>query len=618
MLLSALAEYYRYKTEEAPDEMARPGWAPQKVVAQIVLDEQGNLLGINGAGKDESWTFSVPTPKKRSSGVAANLLADTAQYLLGVGDPGKEARTLECFQASREEHREALDGVESAAPVLAFFESWDPAGALEHPEIQRSRDLLKSGFLVFAVSRDGVLQQVLGCDDVRVRIDDLARAPSPDAEERVCLVSHKRGPVARLHPAIKGVPGAQSSGATLVGFNLEAFESYGQTQGSNAPVSESVAFQYGTALNYLLGDPRHRLRIGDTTVVYWATLHDDDVARLFSQAVDPDAERLERRRKRAELRKRGQRVDKEEERALTLQDVKETDQRLAGLFEAVRTGAPLAEVPVTRAPFYVAGLAPNAARLSLRFFWQGEFGDVLSNLDAHYRRLRIEHAPFEPAYLSPWRIVKETENPHATKSPLSSILGSSLLDAMLTNGRYPEALAKNVVLRVQANRNVSYPQAAMLKAYLIKNCNESEETMTAELNEQRDDAAYVLGRLFAVLENIQSCAQPSINATIRDRFLDSASSTPATTFPTLLDLANKHLRKLSHDGRTHNFAINRERLVEKLMTRAADAPLRFTMEDRFTFYVGYYQQRQAFFRKRTEDEASEEEVIEVTELTEEN
>ena len=104
---------------------------------------------------------------------------------------------------------------------------------------------------------------------------------------------------------------------------------------------------------------------------------------------------------------------------------------------------------------------------------------------------------------------------------------------------------------------------------------------------------YRLGRLFAVLEKIQEEASPGINATIRDRFYGSASGTPVAAFPHLMKLKNHHLAKLENRGR----AVNLEKIVGEIMDGLDDFPTHLSLQDQGRFAVGYYHQRQDFFKK---------------------
>lgn len=266
MILQALVGFYEQLAKEHPEKIARVGWCSRQVAFMLVLSSEGELVNVIPSDEKRGWTMMVPEQVKRTVGVAANLLCDNATYLLGIDAKGKPERARQCFEAARERHLAFLQGVgsPSAAAIRRFFETWNPEDALSRVAVTDAGEaLLAGGNLVFRVDGKNAL------DDPAIRSawEKACEKPSEGAAVMTCLVSGKQAPIARLHPAIKGVVGAQAMGASLVGFNARAFESYGhdEEQGLNAPVSEYATFAYSTALNYLLSDRKHHMRIGDTT-----------------------------------------------------------------------------------------------------------------------------------------------------------------------------------------------------------------------------------------------------------------------------------------------------------------------------------------------------------------
>ena len=261
MILQALVGFYEQLAKEHPEKIARVGWCSRQVAFMLVLSSEGELVNVIPSDEKRGWTMMVPEQVKRTVGVAANLLCDNATYLLGIDAKGKPERARQCFEAARERHLAFLQGVgsPSAAAIRRFFETWNPEDALSRVAVTDAGEaLLAGGNLVFRVDGKNAL------DDPAIRSawEKACEKPSEGAAVMTCLVSGKQAPIARLHPAIKGVVGAQAMGASLVGFNARAFESYGhdEEQGLNAPVSEYATFAYSTALNYLLSDRKHLLR----------------------------------------------------------------------------------------------------------------------------------------------------------------------------------------------------------------------------------------------------------------------------------------------------------------------------------------------------------------------
>lgn len=574
MILQALTQYYEDLL--ALGKIVRPGWAKAKVSWALELGDDGELLGLLHLqqevqrGKKTAMVpqeCEVPQPVKRSSGVAANFLCDTSGYLLGADGKGKPGRTAECFAASRMLHEKILKEAQSPAAraVLAFYEHWDPQTAREHPALQEDWDeVMKGGNLSFWYHRKPVTE------DAQVRQSwQRVNDQSECAANALCLVTGRREPAARLHPNIKGVVGAQTAGAALVSFNAPAFCSYEHEQGDNAPTGEYAAFAYTTALNALIADRERTRRVGDTTIVCWAA-GGQAVYQDFMLATMYDED-----------------VDDREIRSTMIQlargdSVEWREQKLS---------------PDTQ--FYVLGLAPNAARLSVRFFWQNNFGTLIQNVAKHYRDLEIVRPSFDKFPTLPvWRLLRETVNQNARNPEPNPRLAGDLLLAILNGTPYPATLLDGVVLRIRAEREITRGRAAILKAWYLRNSKDEQlkEVMTVELNEQSNYLPYLLGRLFAVLEDVQQRANPGINTTIKDRYFNSASATPATVFPLLINLAQKHLAKLDK-----GLVIHYNRKITELNSRITQTlPARLTLPEQSAFQIGYYHETQKRYTKKEE------------------
>ena len=579
MILQALTQYYEELL--AAGKITRPGWAKAKVSFALDLDDAGQvrqLLHLQREvqrGKKTALVpqeLDMPSPVKRTAGVAANFLCDNSSYLLGADDKGKPARSLECFSAARALHLSLLKDAASPAAqaIVRFFETWDPAQAAEHPALREDwADLMKGGNLTFWY-RDA---PAAADPAVAAAWQRQYESGGEDAEDALCLVTGQHTTLARLHPSIKGVVGAQSSGASLVAFNAPAFCSYEHEQGANAPTGEYAAFAYATALNTLLADRDHVCRVGDTTILFWAAnaeaaYQDFMMYSLFNDHYS-EGDILSTLHSLA----KGESVDWDQARL----------------------------DPATR--FYVLGLAPNAARLSVRFFWQNNFGTLARNIARHYERLDIVRPSFDKFPTLPiWRLVQETVRrpaPGASPADPSPRLAGDLLLAVLNDALYPATLLDGVSLRIRAEHDVTRGKAAILKAYYLRNSSDQniKEVMTVELNEQSAYLPYVLGRLFAVLEAVQQSANPGINTTIKDRYFNSASATPASVFPLLLNLAQKHLAKLDVGLATYY-----DKKITELNSRiTCTLPARMSLPEQSAFQIGYYHETQKRYAKKEEN-----------------
>lgn len=576
MILQALTEYYKTLTDRG--EISPPGWGEVKVSYALCIGADGTLEQVVSVQTEQARgkktvlaprLMQLPAPVKRSSGVAANFLCDNAGYLLGVDNKGKPQRTLECFQACKALHEKLLEGADSPAAraVLAFFRSWQPEQAAIHPALFPCwEELMAGGNLVFRY--DGAFAHEDGA--VRQAWDSHYQAEG-EGPQMICLVTGERGPVENIHPSIKNVQGAQSSGAALVSFNAPSFCSYGKEQNYNAPTSKYAAFAYTTALNHLLADRAHVYRIGDTTVVCWARNGGDVYQNIFGAAFFGQAP------------------------TYTLTD-------LQGVLKNLCMGNAMeldGEQLDPNMEFYILGLSPNAARLSVRFFLRNTFGAFLRNAQAHQQRLEI----VKPAYdkfdtISMWKLLDETVNQNSREKTPAPNMSGEVLRAILTDTRYPATLLNGVTLRIRAEHSMTRGRAAILKAYYLKNRHPDvpKEVLTVSLNSDSTNVPYNLGRLFSLLEAVQSAANPGINATIKDKYFNSASATPAIVFPVLVNLAQKHLKKLDGGLRTHY-----DKQITALISKLGESyPPRMNLPQQGCFQLGYYHQTQSRFEKKEE------------------
>ena len=577
MILQALVDCY--EALSASGKIARPGWGPVKTSIALELTETGEISQAIflkekvEKGKKKVLVpkiFDLPAPVKRTVGVSANFLCDNSSYILGFDDKGKPKRSLECFAACKALHEKVLDGVESPATkaVLVFFQNWKPEKAREHPALQDYMDeLLAGGNLIFRY--DG---QFMHEDPAIRQAWQEYYDQSGDGPDMVCLVTGNTGPVENIHPSVKGVQGAQSSGASLVSFNAPAFCSYGKEQNLNAPTSKYAAFAYTSALNYLIASPEYSSHVGDTTVLFWAKNGNPEYSSIFSWGIFGGTAPYNEHELRSMIQDlcKGQAVTYEE----TLLD--------------------------PDMDFYILGLAPNAARLSVRFFLHNHFGSILQNVQAHYDRLEIVKPSFEKFETLPvWKLLSETVNQNSReKEPVPALAGETLR-AILNNTRYPATLLNGVTIRIRAERKITWGRAAILKAYYLQNTHPDvpKEVLTVSLNPESKNPYYTLGRLFSVLEAVQSAANPGINATIKDRYFNSASAMPSIVFPTLLNLSEKHRKKLTVGQRIYY----EKQIMELLAVLGESFPVRLSLPQQGAFQLGYYHQTQQRYQKKEEN-----------------
>ncbi|MBI5635153.1 MAG: type I-C CRISPR-associated protein Cas8c/Csd1 [Nitrospirae bacterium] len=575
MILQALVKYYGERME-LPN-----GYQKKAIRFLIVLDEKGAFIGLDdtrtGEGRERRDRFCLVPREVKRAGIKAweraNLLWDTPAYVVGISskDAANASRKHQSFMKRLQDviHVSAIDA--GVASVVAFLNKGDFAALQQH---SRWVDVLESdGNLTFRLNGEDQLV----CERTAVRKALAKQSLGNDGvlKDR-CLITGETDEIAQLHNAIKGVRGAQSSGANIVSFNLPAFTSFGRVQGFNAPVGKSAEFAYITALNSLLDrDSRQKIQVGNATTVFWAE-REHEMEGWFADFFG------------------------EPPKGSSNQD----SAGFKALIEAPKTGA----LPILddKTRFYVLGLAPNASRIAIRFWYQGLVGEVAGHIRKHFDDISIVHGPKDPEYLSLFRLLVSTAMQSKADNIPPNIAGD-FMKAILAGTPYPQTLLSSAIRRCRAEQNVTYPRAALIKAVLVRK-NRRNEQNTKEVGMSLDTSntnpGYLLGRLFAVLERAQEQASPGINATIRDRFSGAASSTPVAVFPHLMRLKTHHIAKIDNKGA----AVNLEKLIQEIMDKVDSSnafPPHLALDNQGRFWVGYYHQRQDFFKKKTDDNTKE-------------
>ena len=572
MILQSLVSYY----QRSGDKLAPPGWIRKPVDFAIVINQDGELVDVNllqerKDKKDVGKPTLLPNigkqaQKHTNSGKDANLLWDDAPFILGMKSKG--IITAEAFCDTVNEY--FPDGGEYAddpgiAALKAFCRTQLPDAAVR----ERIAGQLpqKNGALlpvVVAFRLDGDSHYFISDRPaVKQRLASHVDAREPDG---VCCITGERAAISKLHTVLKNVWGGQSSGVNLVSYNAPAFNSYNKTDGANAPVGEATMFAYTTALNHLLdSDSAQRMQVGDASTVFWSekpSTLEGVFAELFNgDRDDPDA----------------------------------MTHLVRGLYESVRRGTPAESDEKNR--FYVLGLAPNAARVAVRFWIVGTVAEMEGNILRHFKDIRIVHGANERDELPLRRLLMQTAVLGKRENVPPNLAGD-VMQGILRGAPYPRTALAALLRRVRAERFIPHPRAAFLKACINRSSlpeDKKEKELTVSLDTSNTNKGYRLGRLFAALEKTQQDALPGIKATIRDRFYGSASSTPAAVFPTLIRTSKHHLGKLDDRQR-----IYRERLIGEIVNGiSAEFPDVLTLSDQGRFAIGYYHQMQDFYTKKT-------------------
>lgn len=568
MILQALCDYYERKLSFEPGSLPPVGYENNAISFVVVIDHDGHYVNLEdwriGEGRQlHGKPMFVPHGKDRpgvNAWKTAFLLWDHPRYVFGPAMPGNDTLALKRFERFRGKIAEifpdpAVDvGVHA---VTRFLENPPWEKLRQHPlwkdiETSTGNVSFKLANEKELVCQSQTVQQVVASEFE----NDLG------VESGYCLISGELGAIERLHPATP-VQGSQST-AKIHSFNLPAFRSFGKEQGANAPVGKRVAFAYTTVLNYLLSrESTQHIQVGDASTVFWADAPDELETGFLDLFGEPPKDDLDRNVRAVE-----------------------------SLYRSVETGGFATDSDTTR--FFVLGLAPNAARISVRFWQTGTVAEFAGRIRQHFDDLKINRASYDPPYLSLFRLLVSTATQEKSENIPPNLAGE-FMRAILAGLPYPQTLLQAAVRRIRAEREVTYPRAALIKACLNRQARYSPSFQKKEIAVSLDDSntnpGYRIGRLFAALEKIQEEAvNPS--ATIRDRFYGAASSTPVTVFANLMKLKNHHLAKLE-EGRKRYF----EKLIGQIMSDINDFPAHLSLADQGRFAIGYYHQRQVFFTK---------------------
>jgi CRISPR-associated protein Csd1 len=602
MIIQSLYQRYLDLAADPSSGVSALYFSSGKISYVLELETDGRLAAFldvrdHSGKKPLPRTVTVPEQTSRSSGIVPFFLTDKAEYVIGYyALSSKEAETVKKSSDARRKYEafkdlavKVLKDVEdiAAKAVLAFLEQWDVAKVREHPLLQAHMSDLDKGIDTnIAFKLRGQLALVHELETVKSAwIRYRQEQDSVSEYDSQCLITGEMDvPIAKTHGKIKGVRGAQQAGASLVSFNFRSAESYGKDhqQSYNSPVGKTAMFGYTTALNHLLASPRNRMLMGDMTVVFWSGSKEaaEEVEAFFAGAVDPNA------------------AAPVEETSLTAQ--------LKDAIVRIRKGDRLEAnmVPQGDTPFFVLGLSPNNARLAVRFFWQGNLGDMVEKLGQHAADFSLASADgWREEHPSSYRILEETRRVGSDGKKVGdeppARLGGELFRSILLGTAYPYSLYTSILNRVRADGIVNPLRVSIIKAHLSRYCrinkvDSYKEALTMSLNAETKEPAYRLGRLFAVLERAQQEAAGGpgrLNATIKDRYFNAASSNPAAVFPILIKLSQHHMSKSQYGS-------FRDREMQEILDGVENFPAHLDLQRQGLFILGYYHQKHAFSAQR--------------------
>jgi CRISPR-associated protein Csd1 len=541
------------------DKVPPYGFSFEDIGFMVIIDKKGKLVGdpqdLRQQIKADTYqyhTSMVPYSNKVNvrSGNAAetpNFMVDKADYIFGMsGKSKKKVHHCSFFNRVQEVCDNSSD--EGILAVKAFCEKWNPD---DSPRLKYWNEMCgKNGkWIAFRLQGDpGFIHER---DEVKKRWTDfIAKEEYPKG---VSFIDGKEHNIQHQFAQFKF-----GSGASLVSFNEVAYESYSKKRGENAPISVAAEFKSSAALKFLFRSKTQRMRIGDATVVFWAE-RKSSIEKIFGQILNPSWE----------------------------------DQAAANQVKMFLGGVKKGVLPndlqsEENLKFFILGLSLNKARLALRFWFVCTVGDLMKKLQAHFSDLEMELSSEDDIqYPGIWHLLKETAR--ETKN-ISPVLSGALTRSILTGANYPQGFFQSVLGRVRVDRKINYLKASIIKAVLQRNY---KKEIPMSLDTERKDVAYLLGRLFAVLEKAQKDALGKINTTIKDRFFSAASATPASVFPRLLRLSQHHIEKSEYGYKS-------DQRISEIMEHIDNFPSHMDLQNQGVFAIAYYHQKNAMDREMKE------------------
>lgn len=595
MILQSLVDYYQMLVNQDDNNISRRGYSVENVHFCLVLDEDGNLksvrdLRVQSDNKKSSKLvpikLTLPERVQKSSGITSNCFWENAEYVLGIekkkdnGKDDKRAMTQKRFHHFYDLHMSILKNVSDigVTALLSFLEKHKKSN-YQNELIKKFEDDLNNGeSLVFRLEGD---VQYLHERKALKNAWENYHNKKEGGVKGISLISGKEGVISETHATIKGVKDAHTAGARVVSFNSNAFESYGHNKGFISPITEEEMFQYTTVLNYLLSKKKQCIQIADATTVFWSKSNYIDQTNVIYALLTG-----------AEIENKEKLSDEKREN--------EHDTKVIHSFiKGIQTGNPIDwdnTIIERDTEFYILGLSPNNARISVRFFYRTSFGVTVRNIAQHYKDTEMYSKSNNNGPITPWRMLKET----AINDKVHPLLGGALFKALLNGVGYPNMFYQQILQRIRAEQNINHFRAASIKGYLVRkarfdNSIVRERMITVSLNEDRNDFAYLFGRLFAVLESTQLASSPGLERTVKTTYFSRASTNPKVVFSTLLRLNQYHQDKLAKDKK--GIQVNNDKLITKIVEKIINVPAQLNLQEQGDFMLGYYQQKQDLYRR---------------------
>lgn len=565
MILKALYDYY-HRCGNLPPK----GMELKQIGFIIVLDANGIFLRFEDRriDKNRAQEFLVKKSVGRTSAPIANYLYDSCQYIFGYSekDDDKALKCFELFKAKIEEICMVHPDSQDLKAICKFYKNSrdDIIEILKKDslwsEIERN---LNKKFSLFTFMIEGDTKVVAEKQELL----PLSEEDNISNNEALCLVTGNKSKITQITTATM-IPGSQAT-AKLVSFQTKSgYDSYGKEQGGNAPIGEETEFAYTTALNHLLrNDSRNKFVVGNRTFVFWASNNNEAGRQAeeglfslfgFSDSIDNPNQGIE------EVRK---------------------------VFNAIYSGALKTS---SDDKFYILGLAPNSARIAVTYWAEIPLKEFAERINRHFDDMSIIDTRKEQTSYMGLRSMLSAVTLGGKQSDATPNLPEAVVKSIFQGLPYPQPLYSSCIRRIRAEQSIGITRVAIIKAYLNR-LNDNEQKITVMLDKDNNNQGYLCGRLFAVLDKIQDDANRQHS--IKERYMNSASSTPAAVFATILNLSSHHSEKLNEGSIIFYEKIKRE-IIDKI--NADGFPAHLDLQDQGRFFVGYYHQMQDLYTKKND------------------
>ena len=563
MILKALYDYYH----RCKDNLPLYGMEYKEIGFIIVIDKDGNFKRLEDRriDKKQAQRFLVKKSVGRTSAPIPNHLYDNSAYVLGYSPEDDSEKCIKVFKDKVAEIYKASPEIPSIKALYLFYLNFNDTTLLQIQQDPLWEDVAKNlnkKYSVFSFLLEGETE-IIACKKNLMKLLDNSIEKDP-LQKMVCLITGEESCVVETTTATM-IPGSQAT-AKLVSFQSDSgYDSYGKTKGYNAPISEEAEFAYTTALNYLLrSDSKNKFLLGNRTFLFWASSSSES----------------------------GQKAEESLWSMLGFQDNDDDPNRrilqVREVFNSIYSGQLTTSL---EDKFYILGLAPNSARIAVTYWAEIPLKEFASMILKHFDDMDIIDTRKEKKPYFGLRTILSSVTLGGKVSDVTPNLPEALVKSIFQGLPYPLTLYSSCIRRIRAENSIGISRAAIIKAYLNRLNN--QEKINTMLDKENKNQGYLCGRLFAVLDKIQGDANGQHS--IKERYMNAASATPATIFATIINLSSHHSEKLN-DGRKVYFEKLKQEIVDKIS--AEGFPSHLDLQDQGRFFVGFYHQQQEFYIKK--------------------